>query len=337
MTAVFISHSAEDAPVARLSVDLLTQGVGLSHDDVFCTSVPSQIPLGTDFKAQIKVGLMTSSLLLPVMTEAFTASRFCMFELGASWAESKLIIPILVPPVTYSDMAPLLQDTQAIVINSEPDLCLLRDAVAQQVGIGPRRKSVWTKHVRRFISELRLLLPRREAWLYALRNTWPDGLHEVVGCFQMHRIPNRPNVVWASGRVYWARPSLSFRGEWVTEEAVARADRLLFHYTFNAPPDGEMRQLKMPTSHEGVINLTRRADFSPIRGDLCFSGYVHDLFEWRENTSTMYAERVREPWETLISELEARGSQLYDQLSTRFGLKYRSGGRPTRAFGREHG
>jgi len=213
MAGVFISHSAEDTAIVRNFVDLIAHGIGLGKEDIFCTSVPGQIAPGSDFKAEIKARLNSSSLFLPIISESFSTSRFCMFELGASWAASKSIIPILVPPLTYSDMAPVLQDTQAVRIENELDLSLMRSEICRLMHLQKSKEEAsWRTMKRRFLRSLSQALPRRETWIYAIRNTRPEGLHEVIGCFQTHRVANRQNVIVASGRAYWARPSCRFVG-----------------------------------------------------------------------------------------------------------------------------
>ena len=51
---VFISHSSDDKPLAGALGDLVEAGVGLSHDQIFCTSLVGQgLDAGKDFKHQI--------------------------------------------------------------------------------------------------------------------------------------------------------------------------------------------------------------------------------------------------------------------------------------------
>jgi hypothetical protein len=55
---VFISHATEDKPLAEALGELIELGLGLSHDQIFCSSLAGQgIPSGTDFKSHIKGGL----------------------------------------------------------------------------------------------------------------------------------------------------------------------------------------------------------------------------------------------------------------------------------------
>ena len=39
---VFISHATEDKPLAEALSDLIEAGIGLTHDQIFCTSLAGQ-------------------------------------------------------------------------------------------------------------------------------------------------------------------------------------------------------------------------------------------------------------------------------------------------------
>jgi len=51
---VFISHATEDKPLAEALGELIELGLGLTHDQIFCSSLAGQgIPAGSDFKGHI--------------------------------------------------------------------------------------------------------------------------------------------------------------------------------------------------------------------------------------------------------------------------------------------
>jgi hypothetical protein len=321
MPGLFISHASEDGDLVLKFVDLLDAGVGVPAEQIFCSSVPGQIPPGRDFKVEIKQRLDQSSLLVPILSEAFNVSRFCMYELGASWGQSKLIMPILVPPTSYQDMAAIIEGTQAVRINDETALSVMRDAILEALGIRGRSTAVWESRRRQFITAVSGLIGRGNNWIYALISMRPEGRHQILGCFTIHRVPSRVNAITATGRAYWVSPKVSIRGEWTTDESLLRDSHLALHYTMKSPPDGEMLNLTKPETHEGIIRLERKNDFTPLMGSACFSGYVHDLFGWKDNTPSMYAERVNMSWEEMIAQIEARGQEVFAMFSQRLGLR----------------
>ena len=113
MPRIFISHSANDEELVEELVDLLQLGVGVQPTDVFCSSLPGMgIPNGADFVAYIKSQVTGPEVVLLIISPAFLNSPFCQNEVGASWARSLLISPLLVPPVDYADVKGVLSGTQ---------------------------------------------------------------------------------------------------------------------------------------------------------------------------------------------------------------------------------
>lgn len=75
------------------------------HNDVFFSSLEGiKIPPGEDFKRFIKEQIQQPDMVLPIISQNYLASQFCLAELGASWAMSHRVIPFLVAPITYADM-----------------------------------------------------------------------------------------------------------------------------------------------------------------------------------------------------------------------------------------
>jgi hypothetical protein len=114
MRKVFISHAAVDKELAELFENLIESGIGIPHDEVFCTSLEGQgIPEGTqDFKEYIRGELDGCDTAIALISENYYASAFCMCELGAIWMVAKNFFPILVPPVNFNDLRGVISGTQ---------------------------------------------------------------------------------------------------------------------------------------------------------------------------------------------------------------------------------
>src|SRR5947207_2675047 len=117
--AVFVSHAACDKAIADKVVDLLNTGMGIDvQNDVFCTSLEGlKIPAGEDFKNFIKVQIQEPKIVLLLIAQNYLASQFCLAELGASWAMSHRVIPILIPPIRFEDMKAVLSNVQSLAID----------------------------------------------------------------------------------------------------------------------------------------------------------------------------------------------------------------------------
>lgn len=174
---VFVSHaSADDALVSDFVHQLLEGAIGVSPHDIFCSSLKGQgIRPGTDFKASIRAHLDDATCVVALISPNFYNSAFCMCELGGTWIQAKAILPILVPPLTFSDLRAVLSDAQALQLSSKEDLDELRDELGHLLGLKHLSTSRWNE--------------RRDAFLVALppilaalpdRTPTPRQVHETT-------------------------------------------------------------------------------------------------------------------------------------------------------------
>ena len=113
---IFISHATKDKEIVEELIDLL-ETIGISSTQIFCSSFEGYgIPLGGNFLDTIKEELSAEVLVLFVITNNFYDSKVCLCEMGAAWALSKEHIPIVVPPLSYSDIQAVIPLTQGLLI-----------------------------------------------------------------------------------------------------------------------------------------------------------------------------------------------------------------------------
>jgi len=154
MPKLFISHAAKDAELVEDFVDLLQVGVGIHPDDMFCSSLPGMnIPTGAAFVEYIKTQVMNPTLVVLIISPEFLRSQFCNNEVGATWALSLPIHPLLVPPVDFADVRGVLAGKQVGELNNKESLNDLRDDLNQQFGL-TLRTSHWERKRDRFLSKL---------------------------------------------------------------------------------------------------------------------------------------------------------------------------------------
>src|SRR5664279_6143455 len=102
---LFVSHASVDKPLVAAFQHCLESGLGFTHSQVFCTSIPGQgVPSGKDFKSHIREQLESSDAAVMLITPNLYASPFCMWELGGIWVLAKKLIPIVVPPLQLKDL-----------------------------------------------------------------------------------------------------------------------------------------------------------------------------------------------------------------------------------------
>ncbi|MDA0130611.1 toll/interleukin-1 receptor domain-containing protein [Vibrio sp. MarTm2] len=132
---IFISHASNDGKVVEEIIELL-EAIGVESNQIFCTSFEGYgIELGENFLDAIKNELSSDSMVLFVLSENFYASPVCMCEMGAAWVLSKEHIPLVVPPLSYSDIKGVLPLTQGMVLTDAMKLNSFKDKVEKTFSI----------------------------------------------------------------------------------------------------------------------------------------------------------------------------------------------------------
>lgn len=153
---IFISHSSKDKVIVEQFVDeFLERGLGIdAHTDVYYTSSHvTGIRAGADWREDIRNGLIDAKVVFCFISKNYTASQYCIAELGAAWAFNKTIIPINIPPKANMKGGELYAVLQ--VINGKDRLALnrLRDDLVNvhQVGKLIDSSPKWEKALAKFI------------------------------------------------------------------------------------------------------------------------------------------------------------------------------------------
>lgn len=153
--ALFISHAVTDASITKSFVNLFESGIGVSPKNIFCTSNKGQgIRPGAEFKESIRKNLDEATTVIALISENYYNSPFCMCELGGTWLQAKDFIPILIPPIRFSDMKAVLVGLQAIRIQINEDLDELRDEIAERLDIKPLPTPRWNEKRDEFLKDL---------------------------------------------------------------------------------------------------------------------------------------------------------------------------------------
>lgn len=131
---IFVSHAVNDKPLADAFVDLLQTGLNLGYDEIFCSSLEGLgIPAGENFIEHIKNQIQSPKLVVAIISKNYLASQFCMCELGAAWAMSHNLLPLLVPPLKYSDVQGVLKASQIVRIDDENGLSQFANGIDDNI------------------------------------------------------------------------------------------------------------------------------------------------------------------------------------------------------------
>ena len=101
---VFISHSSKDAELAIKLKKLIKKSD--KSIDVFCSS-DKDIPIAKDFNEEIFQKIKEADVVIPLISENYHSSKYCMLELGMAatfvFCKTKEILPVSVFPLKPGD------------------------------------------------------------------------------------------------------------------------------------------------------------------------------------------------------------------------------------------
>lgn len=143
-------------PLADKLVDLIETGIGIGSNEIFCSSLEGMgIPSGSNFVTFIKDQITSPKVVILLLTQSYYRSLFCVCEMGASWALSHKIIPILVPPLQYTDMKAVLNGIQALNINNTNDLNQMRDELVEKLTVKGNAFAKWEVKRDQFLENIK--------------------------------------------------------------------------------------------------------------------------------------------------------------------------------------
>jgi hypothetical protein len=136
---IFISHATSDGEFAN-AVKQEIEKVFANGVNVFCTSSPGSIPVGTDWLSSIENSLETSKAVIALVTPTSIERPWLWFEIGATWSKGRAgetkIYPLCAPEINLSELPSPLDRLQALSMGKATDLKLLFEALIIQFGFG---------------------------------------------------------------------------------------------------------------------------------------------------------------------------------------------------------
>ena len=112
---VFISHSSKDKDLVSEFCDrILRLGIGLSADDIFCTSIEDMnIKNGDDIRKHIKENILSADFSFLLISDNYKKSEICLNEMGAVWATDNNVRYYLLPNTDIDKLGWLCDAKQA--------------------------------------------------------------------------------------------------------------------------------------------------------------------------------------------------------------------------------
>ena len=142
MSRLVISHCTEDKEQIESFVDFLMLGMGIARSDIFCTLQKGTLPSGAQFMEKIKEALIGCEKVVCFITPHYLRSVSCLVEMGAAWAQTGKIIPLLADSLRYDDLNHTpLQGLQMLCDHSTEDLTVLFEEL-RTIGIATNERLV---------------------------------------------------------------------------------------------------------------------------------------------------------------------------------------------------
>ena len=152
---VFISHSSKDRNIVERFVDNILQlGIGLNHEDIFCTSIEDMgIKNGEDIREHIRNNVQSADFSFLMISKNYKESEICLNEMGAVWAADNRVRFYLLPGVDFKEIGWLCDVKKAERLNDSVALDSLERQLTSFYDLPHRGKS-WSRQRQGFLEYL---------------------------------------------------------------------------------------------------------------------------------------------------------------------------------------
>jgi len=152
---IFISHSSKDKDIMEKFSDFILQlGIGLSHEDIFCTSIEDMgIKNGEDIRNHIKHNVQSADFSFLMISKNYKESEICLNEMGAVWAADNRVRYYLLPDVDFNEIGWLCDANKADKLGNPIVLDALEEELTSFYEL-PHKGIIWSRQRQNFIDYL---------------------------------------------------------------------------------------------------------------------------------------------------------------------------------------
>lgn len=153
---IFISHSSKDKQyITKFVNQILCLGVGVSPDDVFCTSIEDLgIKNGEDIRNHIHDNIRSAEYSFLMVSDNYKASEICINEMGAVWAYDANVRLYMLPGATVDKIGWLCDARQAQNLSDAVALDQLYKEMRLHFGIVPDNFEHWSRIREEFVKSV---------------------------------------------------------------------------------------------------------------------------------------------------------------------------------------
>ncbi len=136
---LFISHAHRDVDIAERIVTALELAMNVPDGAIRCTSVPGyKLDLGSMAPDVLRHELASAEGVVAILTPNSLASQWVLFELGATWLQTKRTIPLLGGGLRNDDIPGPLRGAAGGQLQEASALVQFLDQVMKTLGWPPR-------------------------------------------------------------------------------------------------------------------------------------------------------------------------------------------------------
>lgn len=150
---IFISHSSQDADIAKALIALLRSALNLHSKSIRCTSVDGYMfESGTQIGEQIRREVHESKVFIGLITPQSIKSSYVLFELAARWGAGLELFPLLAAGAEARLLPPPLAERHALQCRSIAQVHQLVGAIAKKMNIGLDNPSAYQKYIEELVA-----------------------------------------------------------------------------------------------------------------------------------------------------------------------------------------
>ena len=149
---IFISHSSKDKNIVEKFVDhILMLGIGLSSEDIFCTSIEDlAIKNGENIREHIHSNIQSADFSILLISNNYKKSEICLNEMGAVWAYNNNVRLYLLPESNFDNIGWLCNTKQAEKLFNSITLDSLKIELSQYYSLKDKG-STWSRQREYFL------------------------------------------------------------------------------------------------------------------------------------------------------------------------------------------
>lgn len=155
---IFISHSSRDRDIVERFVDSILQlGIGLSHEDIFCTSIEEMgVKNGEDIREHIRNNIQSADFSFLMISRNYKESEICLNEMGAVWAAENRVRYYLLPGADFKEIGWLCDVKKAERLNDSVALDSLESELTSFYDL-PHSGGAWSRQRQSFLDYINRL------------------------------------------------------------------------------------------------------------------------------------------------------------------------------------